>query len=96
MTQTYFIDSDDWTAISRESPEEFVREVERKYTNMPKEVRLFISLIKNGEKAGKEFAKRRYPSVNSIKPGDWIVEPYSSYLINVLRNVVKNKLEVQK
>lgn len=93
MTQTYFINSDDWTAISEESPEEFVREVERRYPKMPVEVKKYIDLVKNGAKAGKEFQKRRYPKVGGIRQGDWIVEPYSKYLVQVLRSVVKKKLE---
>jgi hypothetical protein len=94
MIQTHFLD--DWTDIAQSDPIAFVREVEKRYPNMPKEVRLFISLVKNGEKAGKAFSNKRYASLNVIKMGDWIVDPYSNYLINVLRNVVKHKLEAKR
>jgi hypothetical protein len=93
MTQTYFIESNDWTDIAEESPQEFVREVERRYPHMPMEVKKYIDLVKKGAKAGKEFQQRRYPKVGGIRPGDWIIEPYSPYLVQVLRSVVKKKLE---
>jgi hypothetical protein len=94
MRQTYFLD--DWTEISNINPVEFVREVERRYPDMPKEDRLFISLVKEGSKKRKPSGGKK--QIKSTKPDDteWTVKPYSNYLINVLRNVVKHKLEVHK
>ena len=88
MIQMHF-GIDDWTDLAHESPEEFIREVERRYPKMPEMFRKFISLVKEGEKAGKEFSRKKYPSMESIKPGDWIVRPYQEYMVDVLKKCVK-------
>ena len=56
---------------------------------MPLIFRSFVTLIKNGDKAGKEFSRKSYPSLESIKPGDWIVKPYQTNMVNLLRDCVK-------
>ena len=80
---------DDWLDLAHESPAEFVREVERRYPDMPMIFRRFISLIKEGERAGQEFTRKRYPSLESIRPGDWIVRPYQKYMVGLLKECVK-------
>ena len=43
-------------------------------------------------KADKSFQKAK----NGIKPGDWIVRPYSPHLVNILRKAVeKGRLVVK-
>ena len=88
MIQMHF-GIEDWLDLSREAPEEFVREIERRYPDMPRIFRSFVALIKNGDKAGKEFSRRVYPSLESIRPGDWIVKPYQTNMVNLLRDCVK-------
>ena len=88
MIQMHF-GIEDWLDLSREAPEEFIREIERRYPDMPRIFRSFVTLIKNGDKAGKEFSRKSYPSLESIKPGDWIVKPYQTNMVNLLRDCVK-------
>ena len=54
--------------------------------------RKFLDLIRNGQKADKSFLKAK----NGIKPGDWIVRPYSPHLVNVLRKAVQNGSLMEK
>ena len=88
MIQMHF-GIDDWTDLASESPAEFIREVERRYPNMSHVFRSFVALIKNGDKAGKEFSRKTYPSLESIRPGDWIVRPYQQNMIDVLKDCIK-------
>ena len=88
MIQMHF-GIEDWLDLAREAPEEFIKEIERRYPDMPRIFRSFVALIKNGDKAGKEFSRRVYPSLESIRPGDWIVKPYQTNMVNLLRDCVK-------
>ena len=88
MIQMHF-GIEDWTDLSHEAPEEFVREIERRYPDMPGTFRKFISLVKDGRMAGKEFSRKTYPSLESIRPGDWIVRPYQQNMIDVLKDCIK-------
>lgn len=88
MIQMHF-GVDDWTDLSTESPIEFIREVERRYPDMPGIFRKFISLVKEGRVAGKEFSRKAYPSLESIRPGDWIIRPYQQNMIDVLKDCIK-------
>ena len=63
----------------------FVDEVELRY-NLTSDFRKFLELVRNGQKADKSFQRAK----NGIKPGDWIVRPYSSHLVGVLRRAVEN------
>ena len=76
--------SDNWMDLSLSNPREFIEEIERRYI-LTEDFKLFISLIKNGSKADKKQATKRSP----WNTGDWIVEPYSPYLIRTLRKAIE-------
>lgn len=88
MIQMHF-GIEDWLDLSREAPEEFIKEIERRFPDMPRNFRKFISLVKEGRLAGKEFSRKSYPSLESIKPGDWIVRPYQTNMVELLKECVK-------
>ena len=69
----------------------FVDEVELRY-DLTADFRKFLELVRNGQKADKSFLKAK----NGIKPGDWIVRPYSPHLVNVLRKAVENGRLMEK
>ena len=83
--------SDNWMDLSISNPKEFIDEVERRYV-LTEDFKRFISLIKNGSKAGKKQATKRSP----WNVGDWIVRPYSPHLVNVLRKAVENGRLMEK
>lgn len=70
--------------ISVTDPVAFVDEVQARYA-VTGDFKKFIELIRNGQKADRSFQKAK----NGIKPGDWIVRPYSPYLVQILRMAVK-------
>lgn len=76
--------SDNWMDLSVTNPREFVEEVERRHV-LTEDFKRFISLIKDGSKADRKLATKRSP----WHPGDWIVKPYSPYLIQVLRKAIE-------
>ena len=76
--------SDNWMDLSIFNPKEFIDEVERRYA-LTEDFKRFISLIKNGSKADKKQATKRSP----WNVGDWIVKPYSPYLIRTLRKAIE-------
>ncbi len=76
--------SDNWMDLSLSNPREFIEEVERRYV-LTEDFKRFVSLIKNGAKADKKQASKRSP----WNIGDWIVEPYSIYLIRTLRKAIE-------
>jgi hypothetical protein len=80
-----FTFSDNWMDLSMTDPKAFVDEVELRY-NLTSDFRKFLELVRNGQKADKSFQRAK----NGIKPGDWIVRPYSSHLVGVLRRAVEN------
>ena len=51
-----------------------------------------IRALWNGAKADRSFQKARC----GIRPGDWIVRPYSPHLVNVLRKAVEKGRLVMK
>jgi len=73
-----------WMDLSLTNPKEFIDEVERRYHLTP-DFRNFINLVREGAKADKKLATKRSP----WHVGDWIVKPYSPYLIGVLRKAVE-------
>ena len=75
--------SDNWMDLSLSNPKEFIEEVERRYI-LTEDFKRFVNLIKNGAKADKKQASKRSP----WNVGDWIVEPYSIYLIRTLRKAI--------
>ena len=76
--------SDNWMDLSLSNPREFIEEVERRYI-LNEDFNRFVNLIKNGAKADKKQASKRSP----WNVGDWIVEPYSIYLIRTLRKAIE-------
>lgn len=80
-----FTFSDNWMDLSMTDPKAFVDEVELRY-NLTSDFRKFLELVRNGQKADKSFQRAK----NGIRPGDWIVRPYSSHLVGVLRRAVEN------
>ncbi len=76
--------SDNWMDLSITDPKAFVDEVEARY-KLTADFRKFIDLIRNGAKADRSFQKARC----GIRPGDWIVRPYSPYLVGILRKAVE-------
>ena len=80
-----FTFSDNWMDLSMTDPKAFVDEVELRY-NLTADFRKFLELVRNGQKADKSFQRAK----NGIRPGDWIVRPYSSHLVGVLRRAVEN------
>ena len=86
-----FTFSDNWMDLSMTDPKAFVDEVELRY-NLTADFRKFLDLIRNGQKADKSFLKAK----NGIKPGDWIVRPYSPHLVNVLRKSLEKGRLMEK
>ena len=76
--------SDNWMDLSLSNPKEFIEEVERRYI-LTEDFKRFVNLIKNGAKADKKQVSKRSP----WNVGDWIVEPYSIYLIRTLRKAIE-------
>ena len=79
-----FTFSDNWMDLSITDFKAFVDEVELRY-KLTTDFRRFIDLIRNGQKADKSFQKAK----NGMKPGDWIVRPYSPHLVDVLRKAIE-------
>ena len=76
--------SDNWMDLSMTNPKEFVDEIERRYHLTP-DFKNFIHLVREGAKADKKQATKKSP----WNVGDWIVQPYSLYLIGVLRKAIE-------
>jgi len=76
--------SENWMDLSLTNPKEFIDEVERRYHLTP-DFRNFINLVREGAKADRTVAKKGSP----WHVGDWIVRPYSPYLVKVLRKAVE-------
>ena len=76
--------SENWMDLAISNPMEFIGEVERRYV-LPEDFKRFVGLIKNGSKADKKQATKKSP----WNVGDWIVEPYSPYLIRTLRKAIE-------
>ena len=81
---TLYSFSDNWMDLSISNPMKFVEEVERRYV-LTEDFKRFLNLIKNGSKADKKQATKRSP----WNVGDWIVKPYSPYLIRTLRKAIE-------
>ena len=76
--------SDNWMDLSLTNPKEFIDEVERRY-HLTSDFKNFIHLVREGAKADKKLATKKSP----WNVGDWIVQPYSLYLIGVLRKAIE-------
>ena len=76
--------SDNWMDLSLTNPKEFIDEIERRY-NLTPDFKNFIHLVREGAKADKKQATKKSP----WNVGDWIVQPYSLYLIGVLRKAIE-------
>ena len=76
--------SDNWMDLAKRYPEEFIKEVERRYL-LDRDWRLFIKATKEGHRADKSFSRKGCP----IKPGEWIVRPYSNYRIEIILKAIK-------
>ena len=81
--------ADNWTDLAVRYPEEFIDEVERRY-DLDQDWKIYIKAIKEGSRADKTFARKGSP----IKPGEWIVRPYSRHRIeHVLKAVKEGRLK---
>ncbi len=81
--------SDNWTELANRYPEEFVKEVERRY-HLDRDWKIFVRITKEGHRADKSFSGKRCP----IKPGEWIVRPYSPMRIaNILKAIKSGRLK---
>ena len=76
--------SDNWIDLAKRYPEEFIKEVERRYV-LDRDWKVFIRITKEGHRADKAFSGKRSP----IKPGEWIVRPYSKYRIELILKAIK-------
>ena len=76
--------SDNWMDLSMTNPKEFVDEVERRYV-LSEDFKHFLHLLRDGAKADRYQATKKSP----WNVGDWIVQPYSPYLVQVLRKAVE-------
>ena len=83
--------SDNWMDLSMRYPKEFIEEVERRYY-LDHDWKVFIRITKEGHRADKTFYRKRSP----IKPGEWIVRPYSNYRIEVILKAIKRGRLVEK
>ena len=86
-----FTFSDNWMDLSETDPAAFVDEVELRYS-LSRDFKNLIALIRSGAKADKSFQKTK----NGIRPGDWIVRPYSPHLVNVLKKAVEKGRLMEK
>ena len=78
--------------LARTHPEEFIREVEQRY-ELDRDWKIFIQAIKEGCKADRSFTRKKYRQ-NDIKPGEWVIRPYSKYRIRtVLKAIEKGRLK---
>ena len=92
QTASLFSFADNFMDLARTHPEEFILEVERRY-ELDSDWKIFICAIKEGCRADKSFTRKKYRP-NDIKPGEWIVRPYSTYRINtVLKAIEKGRLK---
>jgi hypothetical protein len=81
--------SDNWTELANRYPEEFVKEVERRY-HLDRDWKIFSKITKEGNRADKSFSRKRCP----IQPGEWIVMPYSPLRIaNILKAIESGRLK---
>lgn len=84
--------SDNWMDLANRYPEEFVKEVERRYV-LDRDWKVFIRITKEGHRADKSFNRKGCP----IKPSEWIVKPYSPMRIqNILMAIEKGRLKVKE
>ena len=81
--------SENWMDLAQRYPDEFVKEVERRY-NRDRDWKIFIRITKEGNRADKSFSGKRCP----IQPGEWIVRPYSQLRIaNILKAIESGRLK---
>ena len=76
--------SENWMDLAKRHPDEFVKEVERRY-HLDRDWKIFIKITKEGHRADKSFSRKQCP----IKLGEWIVRPYSNYRIEVILKAIK-------
>lgn len=77
--------------LSRRYPKEFIEEVERRYL-LDRDWKVFIRITKEGHRADKTFEIKG----SQIRPGEWIVRPYSPMRIqNILRAIEKGRLKMK-
>ncbi len=83
--------SENWMDLAKRYPEEFIKEVERRYV-LDRDWKTFIKITKEGHRADKSFSGKRCP----IKPGEWIVRPYSYHRIDVILKAIRRGRLVEK
>lgn len=83
--------SDNWMDLAKRYPEEFIEEVERRYA-LDKDWKVFIKITKEGHRADKSFNRKG----STLKPGEWIVRPYSDHRIEIILKAIKRGRLVEK
>ena len=83
--------SENWMELSRRYPKEFIEEVERRYS-LDHDWNVFIKVTKEGHRADKSFSRKGSP----IKPGEWIVRPYSDHRIGFIMKAIRRGRLVEK
>lgn len=76
--------SDNWMDLAKRYPEEFINEVERRY-DLDRDWKVFIRITKKGHRADKSFERKG----SQIRPGEWIVRPYSNYRIELILKEIR-------
>ena len=65
--------------------------MERRY-DLDKDWKFLTKTTKAGHKADKTFSRKGCP----IKPGEWIVRPYSNYRIEIILKAIKKGRLVER
>ena len=83
--------SENWMDLAQRYPKEFIEEVERRY-DLDRDWKIFIRITKEGCRADKSFNRKG----SQIKPGDWLVRPYSKYRIQQVLKAIKRGRLVER
>lgn len=80
-----------WRQLALLHPEKFVNEVEKNF-KLDRDWKIYLRITREGSKADKSFEKKKYRE-GDIKPGDWLVAPYSGLrLKNILFAIRRGRL----
>lgn len=81
--------------MAEREPKKFLQYIEENCI-VDATLKKILTLIKDGKKADKYFSKRKYQSWE-LKPGDWIVKPYSPYLVHqILKGWMRGSYQLKK
>ena len=78
---------EEWLNFATSDPKRFIKEVENRF-EIHGEYRKAIDLIKNGAKVDRQHVSKRHNKVKH-SVGDWILEPYSQHLVNIILIAIK-------